>query len=807
MLVSYNWLKNYVEIDDLTVEELSEKLTRGGVEVDAIHPRGEKISHLVVGLVEKVTPHPNADKLRVCQVNIGETVSQIVCGAPNVAEGQKVVVAKPGAVLPGDVQIKATTIRGETSEGMICSLDELGIEQKLISKEWQDGIYVLPEEIEVGTDAAKVLGLDDTVLELDLTPNRADCLSMIGVAYEVAALLGREVRLPERTFTETNEKTSDYIRVEIQQKEDNPFYYARVIKNVTIGPSPQWMQNYLTAAGIRPINNVVDITNFVLMEYGQPLHAFDYDRFGSKEVVVRRAHDEEKITTLDGEERVLSPEHLAITNGKEPVALAGVMGGAFSEVQEDTTTVLLEAAYFSPIRVRRASHAFGLRSEASQRYEKGIDPFRVEEAAERALSLLEKYAGGEVLQGVVARDYRVQEKRTVTSTTDRLNQILGTNIATSEILSIFERLRFEVTEEDEAFTIHVPTRRLDISIEEDIAEEVARLYGYNKIPTTLPISKTTPGALTAEQKARRQVRRYLEASGFSEALTYSLTSPEKTTRFLLEEVPETVRLSMPMSEERSVLRTSLIPHLLDAIQHNLNRQVRDVALFEIGDIFIAQKEKENDLPTEKMLLGLAMTGTWESHRWQGEEKKVDFYVIKGVLEGLFASLGISEEVTYSPSERPDMHPGRSADIHWNGEFIGIVGQIHPLTAKEWDVKETYVAQIYLGHLLEKEKEVRLYEPLPRYPSITRDIALVVDKDISAGDVKAVIASAGGELLKQITLFDVYEGEHLEEGKKSLAFSLVYLDPNRTLTDEEVTTVHESVLQELETKLHATLRDK
>ncbi|SDH34240.1 phenylalanyl-tRNA synthetase beta subunit [Alteribacillus persepolensis] len=805
MLVSYQWLKEYVDISDLTAEETAEKLTRGGVEVDLLHPRSEGLDHIVVGFVEECEQHPNADKLRICQVNTGSETAQIICGAPNVAAGQKVAVAKPGAVLPGGMKIKKAKLRGEASEGMICSLQELGIEQKLVAKEFMDGIYVFPEDAEVGADAVNELGLRDTVLELDLTPNRSDCLSMIGIAYEMAALLDRGVQLPDASFTAASESAANKVSVRVDVPEDNPYYSAKVIKEVTIGPSPLWMQNRLTAAGIRPINNVVDITNYVLIEYGQPLHAFDLDRFGSESIVVRRAQEEETITTLDEEVRTLSSEHMVITNGEEPTALAGVMGGAFSEVQEDTTAILLEAAYFTPARVRKTSKDTGLRSESSIRFEKGIDQNRVEEASARAAYLLERYAGGKVLDGTVEEDHRVQEKHVMTTDTNRVNQLLGMDITQDDIVSIFRRLRLHTEVDGENIAVEASTRRPDLRIEEDLIEEVARLYGYDYIPTTLPHGTTTPGGLSTEQKDRRTIRRFLETSGLHEAITYSLTSPDRVKRFLLSDVPGTVDVSLPMSEERSTMRTSLIPHLLDTVQYNRNRQINDTALFELGSVFIGEESSLSRQPEEKKVLAGAVTGLWDVHLWQGEKKKTDFFVVKGILEGLFKEVGIGDQALFAPSRHNDLHPGRSADVSINGRTFGFIGQVHPNVEKEWGIKETYVFQLDLDILLSADKEPTSYATLPRYPSISRDIALVVGEDVAAGEVKQVIEEAGGELLKQVTLFDVYEGENLEVGKKSLAFSLVYLDPERTLTDEEVTKTHEHVLAELTDKVQAVLR--
>ncbi|MGY4689269.1 phenylalanine--tRNA ligase subunit beta [Salibacterium sp. K-3] len=806
MLVSYQWLKSYVDLDDIGVEETAERLTRGGVEVDMLHPRSEGIENVVVGYVKACDPHPEADKLNVCRVDTGTQTRTIVCGAPNVAAGQKVVTAEPGAVLPGGMEIKKTTLRGQESDGMICSLQELGLEQKLIAKEFQDGIYVFPDDAETGADAVEELALRDTVLELDLTPNRPDCLSMLGVAYEMAALLDRDVVHPDTTHEEREEKASSHVSVRVDVPEDNPYYGAKVVKNIVTGPSPQWMQNRLTAAGIRPISNVVDITNYVLLEYGQPLHAFDLDRLGSSEILVRRAGDGEQMTTLDGETRTLSPEHMVIANGTEPVALAGVMGGASSEVQDDTTAVLLEAAYFQPARVRKASRETGIRSESSIRFEKGIDSGRVEEAAERAASLLETYAGGEVLEGTVEVDHRPSENNTIRTSAGRLNHLLGMDLSAEDLFSIFRRLRLTAFEDGGYITVEVPTRRPDLEREVDLAEEAARLYGYDHIPTTLPSGVTTPGFLTTRQRRLRGVRRYLEGAGLHEALTYTLTSREHSSRLQIHPLPGSVEVSMPMSEERSTMRTSLLPQLLDTVQYNRNRQIHDVSVFELGSVFIGEPGGIlTQQPTEKSVLAAAVTGLWDSHLWQGEKKKADFFVVKGVLEGLFEELGAASAVEFVRSGHAELHPGRSADIYLDGTYAGFTGQVHPTVEKEWDIKETYVFQIDLDLLLAREASPLFYQTVPRYPAVTRDIAVVVDDDTAAGRVERIIREAGGNLLHQTALFDVYEGDKLDPGKKSLAFSLVYLDPERTLTDEEVAETHNNVLSRLEKEVNAELR--
>jgi phenylalanyl-tRNA synthetase beta chain len=803
MFVSYKWLAEYVDLTGVTPDELAEKITRSGIEVEGVNVLNEGMKGIVIGHVVEKEQHPDADKLNKCQVDLGNgEIVQIICGAKNVDKGQKVAVATVGAVLPGNFKIKKAKLRGEVSNGMICSLQELGIESKLVAKEYSEGIFVFPSDVEVGADALGQLNLDDAVLELGLTPNRADALSMLGVAHEVAAILNRDVKYPEISYESTADKASNAVKVKVEATEDNPLYTAKVIRNVTIAPSPLWMQTRLMAAGIRPHNNVVDITNFVLLEYGQPLHAFDYDRLGSKEILVRRAKDGEKIVTLDDQERTLTAEHLVITNGTEPVALAGVMGGANSEVQSDTKTVLLESALFNGQIIRTASKDHGLRSEASARYEKGVDPNRVLPAAERAAELISLYAGGEVLDGTVEVQSATFEPVVVQTTVEKVNRVLGMNISAEEMKTIFERLQFGVELDNSTITVTVPTRRGDISIEEDLVEEVARLYGYDNIPTTLPVGQSFPGKLTDYQEKRRKVRRYLEGAGLNQAITYSLTSEEKAAKYALE-ASELTKLALPMSEERSVLRLSLLPHLLDALKYNLARQIDQVSLYEIGSVFLTQGKDIQ--PLEKERLSAAVTGLWHSHSWQAEKKPVDFYVVKGIVDGLVDLLGLTKQIQYKQANREGMHPGRTAELFLGEKLVGFIGQVHPTVQKQLDLTETYVFELSLVDLLTVDVAETRFEVIPRYPSITRDIALVVNKDVVAGEIEQIIAEAGGKMLRSVSVFDLYEGDRLEEGKKSVAFSLRYFDPERTLTDEDVTKAHDKVLKAVEEKVGATLR--
>ncbi|MDN7245939.1 phenylalanine--tRNA ligase subunit beta [Planococcus shenhongbingii] len=798
MLVSIKWLKDYVDTQELAPADLGEKITRSGIEVDAVIDRSHGITNVVVGYVESCIKHPEADKLSICQVSVGEETTQIICGAPNIAAGQKVIVARPGAVLPGGMKIKKAKLRGEDSNGMICSLQEVGIEGKLVPKAYAEGIYVLPEDAEVGSDVITNFDLDDTVLELDLTPNRADAMSMLGVAYEVGAILSEEVKLPEATYTESADTAESMLTLNVDAPDANPLYVAKVIRNIEVKESPMWLQQRLMAAGVRPLNNVVDVTNYVLMEYGQPLHAFDYDSLKTGNITVRNAKEGEKITTLDDTERALSAHNLVITNGEEPVALAGVMGGANSEVSDSTKTIVIESAYFASGSIRQTSKDHGLRSDASSRYEKGVDPNRVIPAAERAASLIAELAGGEVLAGSVIFDVLDREEKIVTVSPDFVNARLGMKIPFEDMMEILERLKFNTDAVNGQLVISVPTRRQDIQIEEDIVEEIARLYGYDEIPATLPETEATPGGLTPYQEKRRIVRRYLEGAGLLQATTYSLTSEKSATQFALTET-ETTKLLMPMSEERSTLRQSLLPHLLESVTYNTARRMDSVAMYETGAVFL---KTEGELLNEEEHLAIAMTGLWLDNSWQGEKKAVDFFVLKGIVEGLAAKLGV--ELAFERGQMDDLHPGRTAFIMLNGNRVGVIGQLHPTEQKARDLKNTIVMELNMAALLNVESEALVYTPVPRYPSISRDVALVLSKIVEAGTIETVIRNAGGKLLKDVRVFDLYEGDNLEEGKKSVAFSLTYFDPEKTLTDEEVTNVHEKVLSAL-TEVGAELR--
>ncbi|QKG84010.1 phenylalanine--tRNA ligase subunit beta [Kroppenstedtia pulmonis] len=804
MQVSYRWLKEYVDLKGVTPEQLAEELTRGGIEVDGIQPRNNGVEKVVVGKVLDTQPHPNADKLKVCTVDVNEEDPlQIVCGAANVAKGQYVPVALHKARLPGGVKIKKSKLRGVASQGMICSADELGLPEKLLTKHQQDGILVLPEETKIGSDVAEVLELDDYILELDLTPNRSDCLSMRGVAYEAAALLDRELNLPQ---TEEKVGKGKEVDITLDVEEDCPFYALQVVKNLKLGPSPQWMQNRLMAAGVRPINNVVDVTNYVMLEYGQPLHAFDYQKVSDEEIIVRRARAGETVETLDGVTRGCDEETLLITDGEKPIAIAGVMGGANSEVTEETTTVLLESAYFSPTLVRRTARRLGLRSEASNRFEKGVDPEGIIPALERAVHLLTELAGGQAASPVTVEKVGDVEEVTIQLRHNRLTGLLGVQITEEAVRDIFKRLRFETEVKNETYRVQVPSRRPDLSIEVDLIEEVARLYGYNRIPSTLPWGQQFPGSLTQEQKLRRRIRHTLQDVGLFEVIGYSLTHPKRLKEIAsLYSGFQPIRISMPMSDERKVLRTSLIPQLVETAEYNVHRRQEEIRLFELSRVFLTEEKLKDDLPEERWMLAGLLTGSGAGKHWGKQEETLDFYTVKGLLEMLFTRLGV-KGVNYRAAQLKGYHPGRTAELVIGEETVGILGQLHPKVEANHDLDDTYVFELDLVKVLEKAGEhIVGYHPLPVYPSSSRDLALVVDESLPAGELEAVIRSAGGDLLEKVNLFDVFTGNQVGEGKKSVAYSLTYRSDDRTLTDEEVNQAHQRVVEQLESLTGATLR--
>ncbi|WP_128894851.1 phenylalanine--tRNA ligase subunit beta [Longirhabdus pacifica] len=808
MKVSYEWLQNYIDLSGYDASQIGEILTRSGVEIDIVEERNQGIRGVVVGYVKKKEKHPDADKLNVCTVDVGETEDlQIVCGAKNVDAGQKVPVALVGSVLPGNFKIKKAKLRGVPSHGMICSAKELGIDSKLLSKEKQDGILVLPEEAEIGSDMIAYLGLSDEILELDLTPNRADCLSMRGVAYEVSANIGREVTLPDvdNVTEDADTVASEHVKVNIEA-DDCEHYSARYIKDITIQDSPQWLQNRLMAAGVRPINNIVDITNYVMLEYGQPLHAFDADQVDQGEIIVRRAHDDEQITTLDEQERVLDSSMLLITDRKQPLAIAGVMGGSSSEVSSTTKNVILESAIFSGSSVRQTSRKLGLRSESSLRFEKEIDRGIVNKAVNRAAELIRQYAGGVVATGIVEQITKETKESIITISLSKINEYIGSTITIDEVKQILAKLQFTYEEENAEFNITIPTRRGDIQLDVDVIEEIARIYGYDHIPTTLMEGKTTPGALTKQQKIRRAIVQSLSGSGLYEVINYTLVEPSSLKLLhAFDEGLHPIQLAMPMSEERSVLRTSIAPQLIQTATYNRNRNNHDLAMFEMGSVYRTEEQKLTTLPTEKPMLAVLLSGNKQTVNWAQKPMPVDFYDLKGLTEQLFDYLGITRQIQYKTANLKGFHPGRTAEICLDGNVIGYMGQLHPALQKEQDLDATYVMELELQPLYEAAHFHIDYTPLPKYPSMQRDMALLVDEALEGNKLVAAIKQSAGDLLQHVNVFDVYTGSHLPEGKKSIAIALTYLDYEKTLTDEVVSAAHQKVIAHLQKEFNAELR--
>ncbi|MBO1213874.1 phenylalanine--tRNA ligase subunit beta [Staphylococcus nepalensis] len=800
MFISKEWLETFVEINQ-PVNVLAERITRTGIEVDDIIDYTKDIKNLVVGHIQTKAPHPDADKLSLCQVDIGEAEPvQIVCGAPNVDAGQTVIVATVGGRLPGGVKIKRAKLRGERSEGMICSLQEIGISSNLVPKQFEEGIYNFTSDIKPGTNALKALYLDDQVMEFDLTPNRADALSMVGTAYETAALYNVPMIRPETQSQESTKQATDEMRISVQNKDKVPYYSARIVNDVKIQPSPEWIQMRLIKAGIRPINNVVDISNYVLLEYGQPLHMFDQDQIRSKHIEVRQATTGEKMTTLDNQERALKDSDIVITNGDTPIAIGGVMGGDFSEVTESTTNVVIEGAIFDSVSIRHTSRRLNLRSEASSRFEKGIATEFVDEAVDRACYLLQQYAEGTVLQGRIAEGQLGQFVTPVNITVENVNETIGFNLSPEEIEAVFVRLGFETTREGNSLTVMVPSRRKDITIKEDLIEEIARIYGYDEIPSTLPVFKqVTPGTLTDRQAKTRVVKATLEGAGLNQAINYSLVDKTRATDFALQD-RSTISLLMPMSEAHSTLRQSLIPHLIDDVSYNVARSNHHVALYELGRVFFGNEE--NQLPDEVEYLSGILTGDYTVNTWQNKKEEIDFFVTKGIVDRIAEILDIQFE--YEAGEIDGLHPGRTAWVKLNEEIVGFVGELHPQTENNYDLKRTYVFELNYDKLMSVSVGYINYEPIPRFPGVSRDIALVINRATPSAEIVKIIQNYGGDILQHAEVFDVYEGEHVAEDEKSIAIRLAYLDMHQTLTDDKVNGVHNRILEALQAE-GATIR--
>ena len=801
MLVSYKWLKELVDVTVLS-EELAEKMSTTGIEVEGVSSPAEGLSKIVVGEVVSCEEVPETH-LHVCQVNVGEeALRQIVCGAPNVRTGIKVMVALPGARIADNYKIKKGKIRGLESLGMICSLGELGISDSVVPKEFSDGIQILPEEAVPGDSVFPYLDLDDEIIELSITPNRADALSMRGVAYEVAAIYDKSVHFKDFPLLETQEQAGEQLSVAIET-DKAPFYAARILENVTIAPSPQWLQNLLMNAGIRPINNVVDVTNYILLYFGQPMHAFDLDTFEGNQIVVREARAGEKLVTLDDEERELETSDLVIAVADKPVALAGVMGGAATEISSQSSRVVLEAAVFDGTSIRKTSGRLNLRSESSSRFEKGINLATVTEALDAAASMIADLAGATVQAGIVSAGQVDTSDVEVVSTLSDVNRVLGTELTYTDIEDVFRRLGFGLTGDAEKFTVSVPRRRWDIHIEADLYEEIARIYGYDKLPATLPKGDGTAGQLTETQKLRRKVRTVAEGAGLIEVITYALTTPEKAVQFSTNPSNLT-ELMWPMTVDRSVLRQNMVAGILDTVTYNVARKNKDLALYEIGKVFEQTGNPQEELPTEINSFAFALTGLVTEKDFQTPAVPVDFFYAKGILEALFDRLGLKVEYTATQA-LAGMHPGRTATISLDGQVVGFVGQVHPVTAKDYNIPETYVAEINLTAIEKAIQPAKPFVEITKFPAVTRDIALLLKAEISHKEVVEAIEAAGVKRLTDIKLFDVFSGEKLGLGMKSMAYTLTFQNPEDTLEDEEVARYMEKIQKSLEVTIGAEVR--
>lgn len=790
MIVSYNWLKELINLN-VSPEKLVEEMSLYSVEVETFN-KMVKATNLVVGYVLECVDHPDSDHLHVCKVDLGEKVDQIVCGAPNIAAGQKVIVALPGAVLPGGT-IKNSKVRGVESNGMICSLQELGIENKYVPAIYQNGIYVLDSDATPGQDALEYLCFDDYLIELSLTPNRMDLMSMLGVAHDVSAMYNVPMNELEYKFTEADKLASDEISVKLET-EDCYSYYARIVKDVVIKESPKFIKARLIASGVRPINNVVDITNYVLMLFGQPLHSFDQDKLGDT-IIVRNALDGEVLETLDDLERKLVSSDIVISDNLEnnrAVCVAGVMGGKSTEVTLDTKNIVLESAVFKPLSVRKTSARLGLRSESSVRFERGVDLNRSLAAVDYACYLLEKYADGKVLKGYVHEGIKHLDDKEIHLTEKYVEEYLGINIPTSLIKEILEKLCFSVEVNGSDIKVMVPNRRLDIEIKQDLIEEIARMYGYDKLNETLP-SMTVEGELTHAQKIRKVINKTLVGLGLSETVSYSLVSPKLADmcKVLFGENLEPIKLLHPMTDEHSILRRSIVPSLIDVVKYNNARKNYNLALYEIAMQY-GLKDKE---PTETYLLAGALQGVHSSSDWQGKKEVVDFYYVKGILNVMFERVGA--KVKYAPLsiDCPELHPGRSAEIILNNEVIGYLGELHPTLVKQEDIEPTYVFEIKLQPLFDIASSVVLFKQISKVPSVERDLALVMDQNILVGEVIDAIYRCDKNMIKNVSVFDIYVGDKIESGKKSVAVRIT-LESLDTLTDEVINQKMKKILNTL-----------
>ena len=790
-MIDLEWVKDYIDIEDQDLKELAVKITKAGINIEKVITN--HIDNLVIGEVIECKKHPDSDHLHVCLVNVGDEVKQIICGASNVREGLKVIVALPGAILPNNFEIKKSKIRGIESNGMLCALFELGLEEKN-EETYNRGIYEVDSKAKVGSDAMKYLNLDDTLYELDVHKHRNnDCYYHIGFAYEIGAILNRKVTLPSDKTNPVKDKVKNYFSLKVET-DKCPYYLAKMVTNVKIGESPEFIKRRLSAYGMRSINNVVDISNYVMLEYGQPLHFFDKDILGDN-IVVRNAKEGEEITTLDGKMRILNSDDIVITDGTKPVCLAGVMGGENTEVTENTKNILIESAIFDGVSIRNTSNRLNLKSEASIRYGKGLSYEYTEKAIERACHLLEKYAGATVLCGTVKHDKIDKTPKIVSFKSSEINRLLGIVISDEDVKVELNRLGFPFEYKDGEFKATIPPRRLDIDpYVNDIAEEVGRLYGYHNLVSTLPSVAIKKGEQALDIKYRKILSKRLRTLGLNEVKSYTLVSPKMAAKFKYEDKKQ-ITLPLPMSTDKSVIRTSLISSLLKVYEYNHDHKVNDVNIYEIAKTYDASYNEESKVC-------MLMSGNYLTNQWHGVNVKVDFYLIKGIVQNILDYLGFKNRYTFEKKELPDLHPGICAAIMLDRKMIGVIGKIHPTLTKD----DIYVAELSLEALMSKVKPIKFKEAL-KYPEIVKDMAFVVNTDVTSDEIINVIKKAGGRLLTDIKLFDVYTGENVALDEKSLAYSLTFSSPDRTLNEEEVMDVFEKIINEVEDKLGAKLRNK
>lgn len=797
MLVPIKWLKEYVDID-IDTKELADKLTMSGSHVDSIENIDKGVENVVVGKIIEIKDHPNADKLVITVVDVGEEKIQIVTGAKNIKAGDYIPIALVGAKLPGGMKIRKGKLRGVESCGMLCSAEELGIDTNLIPKELKDGIYILDKEYPLGKDIKEVMGLYGEVVDFEITPNRPDCLSIIGMARETAATFSKKLKLPKIEIKEETDNINNYINgITVEDKELCRRYYARVVKDIKVEPSPMWLQRRLIEAGVRPINNIVDITNYVMLELGQPLHAFDLDKLEDKKIIVRRAKEKEKITTLDEVERNLDTSMLVIADGKKPVAIAGVMGGEDSEVSENTKTILIESANFNGRSVRLTSRAVGLRTEASSRFEKDLDPNLADIACNRVCQLIEEIGAGKVIGGYIDVHGDRPKSTKIALRPERVNALLGVEIEVNEMVDILNRLEIKCETIDEKIETQIPSFRQDLEMEADLIEEIGRIYGFDKVEP-----EPLKGALSRGQKSRyRQiedkVKNILTGLGLNEIMTYSFISPKVYDKINLPEDSikrRFVEIMNPLGEDYSVMRTTLIPNMMEVLTRNYKYGIESVLVYEIGNTFIPKEIPVKQLPFENKVLCVGMYGN------------VDFFDIKGTIDSLLTSLGITGYEYIREENHTTFHPGRTANIIIENHVLGTIGEIHPDVLENYGIKErVYIAELDLIIIAYLANMERKYRPLPKYPAITRDIALVVDNDVMVKEIGKVIWENSKGLVESVKLFDVYTGNQIPEGKKSVAYSIIYRSYERTLTDEEINVVHDNIVERLQEKLNAELR--